>query len=333
MRAMLLEKTRPAEEGPLRLAEIADPAPGRGEVRVRVSHCGVCHTDLHVCEGDLRIPRLPLVPGHQAVGVVDAVGAGVTQRREGERVGIAWMNWVDGTCAYCRAGDENLCENARFTGLDANGGYAEYAVIGETFCYPLPAGFDDVHAAPLLCAGIVGYRSYKVSGAKRGDRLGLYGFGASAHIVLQVAVHLGCEVYVFTRAEKHRELARRLGAAWCGDAKDTPPALLDTSVIFAPVGWIVLEALRVTRRGGTVACAGVTMTDIPQMDYMLLYWERVVRSVANATRRDAHEFLEIAAEVPVRTEVTLFPLEQANEALAAMKHSRVEGAAVLKIGD
>lgn len=331
MRAMLLEKTRPAEEGPLRLAEIADPAPGRGEVRVRVSHCGVCHTDLHVCEGDLRIPRLPLVPGHQAVGVVDAVGAGVTQRREGERVGIAWMNWVDGTCAYCRAGDENLCENARFTGLDANGGYAEYAVIGETFCYPLPVGFDDVHAAPLLCAGIVGYRSYKVSGAKRGDRLGLYGFGASAHIVLQVAVHLGCEVYVFTRAEKHRELARRLGAAWCGDAKDTPPALLDTSVIFAPVGWIVLEALRVTRRGGTVACAGVTMTDIPQMDYMLLYWERVVRSVANATRRDAHEFLEIAAEVPVRTEVTLFPLEQANEALAAMKHSRVEGAAVLKI--
>lgn len=331
MRAMLLERPRPAEETPLRVVDIPAPTPDRGEVRVRVTHCGVCHTDLHVCEGDLRIPKLPLVPGHQIVGIVDSIGTGVKQRREGDRVGVGWMNSVDGTCTYCRAGNENLCENARFTGLDANGGYAEYAVIGETFCYPLPAGFNDVHAAPLLCAGIVGYRSFKISGAKRADRLGLYGFGASAHIVLQVAVHLGCEVYVFTRAQAHRDLAQKLGATWCGDAKDTPPAPLDTSILFAPVGWIVLEALRVTRRGGTVACAGVTMTDIPQMNYNLLYHERVLRSVANATRRDAQEFLEIAAEVPVHTEVQLFPLEQANQALVAMKHSRVEGAAVLKV--
>ena len=331
MRAMVLEKPRAAEDRPLLLSEVADPMPGRGEVRVRVTHCGVCHTDLHVCEGDLRISKLPLIPGHQIVGAVDAVGAGVVNRRKGERVGIAWLNWVDGTCAYCRAGDENLCENARFTGLDANGGYAEYAVVGETFCYPLPARFDDVHAAPLLCAGIVGYRSFKISGAKRGDRVGLYGFGASAHIVLQVAVHLGCEVYVFTRAQGHRELARKLGAAWCGDAKDTPPEPLDRSIIFAPAGRIVPEALRVTRRGGTVACAGVTMTNIPEMDYKLLYQERVLRSVANATRRDAQEFLEIAAEVPVTTEVQVFALEQANEALAAVKHSRVEGAAVLRV--
>jgi propanol-preferring alcohol dehydrogenase len=331
MRAMLLEQPRPAEENPLRLTEVPTPVPGRGELRVRVTHCGVCHTDLHVCEGDLHIPKLPLIPGHQIVGIVDAVGAGVTQHREGDRVGIAWLNFVDEACAYCRSGEENLCENARFTGLDANGGYAEYAVIGESFCYPLPSRFDDVHAAPLLCAGIVGYRSFKISGAKRGDRVGMYGFGASAHIVLQVAVHLGCEVYVFTRAQAHRDLARKLGAAWCGDAKETPPAPLDTSIIFAPVGWIVLEALRVTRRGGTVACAGVTMTPIPEMDYNLLYHERILRSVANATRRDAHEFLEIAAEVPVQTEVQLFGLEQANEALQAMKHSRVGGAAVLRV--
>lgn len=331
MRAMLLDQPRPAEQHPLRLAEFPAPTPEAGEVRVRVNCCALCHTDLHIVEGDLRLPRLPLVPGHQVVGIIDAIGPGVTQHREGDRVGMAWLYSTDGTCHYCRAGDENLCEQARFTGLHANGGYAEYAIVGESFCYPLPPRFDDIHAAPLLCAGIVGYRSFKVSGAKRGDRLGLYGFGASAHLVIQVAVHLGCEVFVFTRTEAHRELARKLGAAWTGDARETPPAPLDTSIIFAPVGWIVLEALRVTRRGGTVACAGVTMTPIPEMDYNLLYQERVLRSVANATRLDAREFLEMAAEVPVRTEVQLFDLEELNDALVALKQSRVEGAAVVEI--
>jgi len=331
VRAMLLEGPRPIEQHPLRPGETPTPAPGPGQVRVRVSCCALCHTDLHVIEGDLKLPKLPIVPGHQIVGVVDAAGPGVKQHREGDRVGIAWLHSTDGTCIYCLIGHENLCVDARFTGLHADGGYAEYAVVGESFCYTLPADFDDLHVAPLLCAGIVGYRSLKISGAGKGDRLGLYGFGASAHIVLQVAVHLGCEVYVFTRSPAHRHLALKLGAAWTGDAKDKPPAMLDTSIIFAPVGWIVPEALRVTRRGGTVTCAGVTMTPLPEMDYNLLYQERVVRSVANATRADAAEFLELAAEVPVRTEVQVFELEELNEALTALKHSRIDGAGVVRV--
>jgi alcohol dehydrogenase, propanol-preferring len=333
MRAMLLDQPRPAEQRPLRLADLPTPTPGPGEVRVRVNYCALCHTDLHIVEGDLPLPRLPLVPGHQIVGIVDDLGAGATLHREGDRVGIPWLYSTDGTCPYCRSGRENLCENARFTGLHADGGYAEHTVIGESFCYPLPKSFDDIHAAPLLCAGIVGYRSFKLSTAKRGDRLGLYGFGASAHLVIQVAVHLGCEVYVFTRAQAHRDLARKLGAAWTGDARDTPPAPLDCSILFAPVGWIVLEALRVTRRGGTVACAGVTMSPIPEMDYRLLYHERVLLSIANATRQDAREFLDIAAAIPVRTEVELFKLEELNDALVALKHSRIEAAAVVKVAD
>lgn len=332
MRAMLLERPRPAEEKPLSLVEMPTPAPGPGEVRVRVSCCALCHTDLHVTEGDLAIPSLPIIPGHQIVGVVDATGADVTLRRAGERVGIPWLHSTDGTCAYCREGNENLCEKARFTGLDVNGGYAEYTTVGESFCYPIPDQFDDEHSAPLLCAGIVGYRSFKISGAKRGDRVGLYGFGASAHIVLQLAVYLGCEVYVFTRAQVHRDLAMQLGAVWTGDARETPPKLLDTSILFAPAGWMVPEALRVTRRGGTVTCAGVTMSAIPEMDYGLLYQERVVRSVANATRQDAIEFLQLAAKIPVRTEVQMFELAQLNEALIALKHSRIKGAGVVRIG-
>lgn len=331
MRAMLLDRPQPIDNSPLRMADIASPVPGPGQVRVRVSCCALCHTDLHVVEGDLKLPKLPLIPGHQVVGVIDAKGAGVHLHKEGDRVGIPWLHSTDGTCVYCLTGHENLCMHAQFTGLHADGGYADYAVIGESFCYALPEQFDDKHAAPLLCAGIVGYRSLKVSGARKGARLGLYGFGASAHIVLQVAVHLGYEVYVFTRSQAHRDLATKLGATWTGDAKDTPPAMLDTSIIFAPVGWIVPEALRVTRRAGSVTCAGVTMTPIPEMDYSLLYQERVVRSVANATRADADEFLELAAEVPVRTEIQMFELDQLNEALAALKHSRIEGVGVVRI--
>jgi len=331
MFAMLLEQPRRAEERPLVAAEIAAPVPGPGQLRVRVSCCGLCHTDLHTVEGELRIPRLPLVPGHQVVGVVDARGAGVSRVKEGDRVGVAWLHSTDGSCGFCRRGEENLCDHARFTGLDANGGYAEAMVVGEDFCYPLPPGFSDEHAAPLLCAGIIGYRSYRLSGVARSDRLGLYGFGASAHIVLQFARHLGNEVYVFTRAEGHRELARRLGAAWVGDAREQPPALLDAAIIFAPAGALVPEALRVTRKGGTVALAGITMSAIPPLDYALLYHERGLRTVANSTRQDAREFLELAAAVPVRTEVQCFALAEANEALVALKHSRIAGAGVLQV--
>ena len=332
MRAMLLEKAKPAEESPLRLAELPAPVPGPGEIRVRVRVCGVCRTDLHIVEGELPLPKLPVVPGHQIVGVVDAVGSGVTKFRDGDRVGVPWVYSTCGECAYCRKGAENLCERGQFTGYHADGGYAEAMVAHESFAYPLPANFADLAAAPLLCAGIVGYRSLKLSQVKPGERLAMYGFGASAHVVMQVARYWDCEVFVFTRTEVHRQLAREYGAAWVGGAEETPPALVDAAVIFAPAGRLVLDALRVLRRGGTVAIADITMSPIPEIDYdRLLYHERVVRSVANSTREDAREFLSLAAEIPVRTEVREFPLAEANQALQAMKHSRIRGAAVLRI--
>jgi propanol-preferring alcohol dehydrogenase len=331
MRTMLLEKPRPAEENPLRPAELPLPAPGPGEIRVRVRACGVCHTDLHIVEGDLPLPKLPVVPGHQIVGVVDAVGAGARQFHEGDRVGIPWLYSTCGECAYCRKGLENLCDEARFTGYHVNGGYAEATVISESFAYALPAGFSDLAAAPLLCAGIIGYRALRLSDVHRGERLGLYGFGASAHIVIQLARHAGCEVYVFTRTASHRELARELGAAWVSAAEDSPPESLDAAIVFAPAGGLVLEALRVLRKGGCVALAGITMSPIPPLDYNLLYQERRVRSVANSTRQDVRECLRLAAEIPVKTEVETYPLEDANRALAAMKHSRLRAAGVLMI--
>jgi alcohol dehydrogenase, propanol-preferring len=332
MRAMLLEKQARAEESPLRLVEVALPTPGAGEVRVRVHACALCRTDLHITEGDLKLRKSPVIPGHQVVGVVDAVGAGVRQHREGDRVGVAWIHSTCGACDYCKKGLENLCDRGRFTGWDADGGYAEAMVVPELFAYPLPSGFGDLEVAPLLCAGIVGYRSFRLSNAKAGDRIGLYGFGASAHIILQVARHVGCEVYVFTRSEGHQQLARAMGAAWVGRAEETPPEMLDAAVIFAPVGSLVLEALRVLRKGGTVSLADITMTPIPAIDYdRLLYHERILRSVANATREDAREFLALAAEIPVRAETEVFPLEKANVALQAVKSSRIHGAGVLKI--
>ncbi len=329
---MVLDQPRPAEANPLQLREISTPVPEAGEVRVRVQVCGVCHTDLHTVEGDLPLLRSPLVPGHQIVGVVEAVGSGVRSFREGDRVGIPWLYSTCGECAYCRKGLENLCERARFTGYHVDGGYAEAVVVSEAYACPLPETFSDQQVAPLLCAGIVGYRSLRLSTAQSGDRLGLYGFGASAHIILQVARHMGCEVYVFTRTEAHRQLARRLGAAWVGGAKDEPPQRLDAVIIFAPAGPLVLDALRVLRKGGTVALAGIHMSPIPEIDYdSLLYHERIVRSVANATRQDGRDFLRLAAEIPVRTEVEIFGLEEANQALQAMKQSRIHGAGVLKI--
>ena len=328
---MVLDRPRPAEEAPLHLKEVPEPAPGPGEIRVRVRVCGVCHTDLHIVQGELPMHKLPVVPGHQVVGVVDAVGTGAKGFKEGDRAGVIWLHSTDGSCEYCHRNSENLCVNAQFTGYDVNGGYAESVIVPADFAYHIPQSFSDESAAPLLCAGVIGYRSLKLSGAGKSDRLGLYGFGASAHIVLQLARHMGCEVYVFTRAAAHRELATKLGAAWVGDAKDRLPHELDAAIVFAPAGPIVLDALRALRKGGTVALAGITMTPIPQMDYSLLYHERVLRSVANSTRQDARELLELAAEVPVRTAVTLYPLEEANRALDDMKHSRIEGAGVLKI--
>jgi propanol-preferring alcohol dehydrogenase len=307
------------------------PTPGPGEIRVQVRCCGLCHTDLHTVEGDLPLPKVPVIPGHQIIGIVDAVGEGVRKRREGDRIGIPWLHSTDQTCDYCLRGLENLCEQARFTGYHVHGGYAEHAIVHEDYSYAIPRIFSDENAAPLLCAGIIGYRSYRLSGVRPGERLGLYGFGASAHLVLQLARHQGCEVYVFTRAQAHRDLAVKLGAAWVGAAEDTAPQQVDAAIIFAPAGALVPRGLRALRKGGTLALAGITMSAIPQMDYSLLYQERVIRSVANSTREDCREFIELAAEVPLRTEIEVFSLERANEALQALKKSEIKGAGVLRI--
>ncbi len=333
---MLLERSQPAEESPLHLAEIPTPTPAPGEVRVRVRCCAICHTDLHIVEGELPLPKLPVIPGHQIVGVIDAVGKEVHKLKEGDRVGVPWLYHTCGQCDYCRRGFENLCDFGQFTGYHANGGYAEAMLVSESYTHLLPAIFSDENAAPLLCAGIIGYRSYHLSGAHRGLRLGLYGFGASAHLVLQLARHEGCEVYVFTRTPAHRELAKKLGAAWVGDAQDTPPAELDSAIIFAPAGSLVPQALRVLRKGGTLALAGITMSPIPQLDYSLLYHERIIRSVANSTRKDCREFLDLAAQmttgkIPLHSEIQLFDLDQANQALQALKKSQIKAAAVLRI--
>jgi propanol-preferring alcohol dehydrogenase len=328
---MVLAKSGPVEQSPLKLDEVTLPLPQPGQIRVQVRCCGLCHTDLHTVEGDLPLPRLPLIPGHQIVGIVDALGTGARRFKEGDRVGIPWLHSTDGRCQYCRQGLENLCDNAQFTGYHVDGGYAEFSVVGEDYAYPIPEVFSDENAAPLLCAGIIGYRSYRLSGVRSGQRLGLYGFGASAHLVLQFARHFGCEVYVFTRTPGHRELAKKLGAAWIGAAEDTPPQPLDAAIIFAPAGGLVPQALRVLRKGGTLALAGITMSPIPQMDYSLLYEERVVRSVANSTRQDAREFLELAAEVPLQTEIEVFELEQVNLALQALKKSEIRAAGVLRV--
>jgi propanol-preferring alcohol dehydrogenase len=334
---MLLQKPAPGDPSPLQLQDVPQPSPGPGQVRVRIHCCGVCHTDLHIVDGELSLPRLPLIPGHQIVGVVDALGAGVRTLREGDRVGIPWLHSTDNACDYCRRGLENLCQRAQFTGYHVDGGYAEFTVIHEDYAYSIGKAFSDENAAPLLCAGVIGYRAYRLSGIRPGERLGLFGFGSSAHLVLQLARHQGCEVYVFTRAQSHRDLALRLGAAWAGPAAeeqpDNPPADLDAAIIFAPAGSLVPLALRRLRKGGTLALAGITMSAIPQMDYSLLYGERVIRSIANSTRQDVRDFLSLAAEVPLQTEIQVFSLEQANQALQALRRSEVKAAAVLRIAD
>ena len=327
MRAMILDV--PGE--PLRVAEVASPEPGEGQVLLRVHCCAVCRTDLHVVDGELPDPRLPLIPGHQIVGTVERIGEHTDGFTVGERVGVPWLGWTDGECRYCLSGRENLCENARFTGYQIDGGYAEYALADGRFCFSIPESFPDLQAAPLLCAGLIGHRSLRFAGDA--ERLGLYGFGASAHIVAQVAAHEGRRVFAFTRPgdEEAQEFARELGAEWAGSSEEAPPEELDAAIIFAPVGALVPAALRAVARGGTVVCAGIHMSDIPSFSYDLLWEERSVRSVANLTRQDGLDFLALAPEVPVRTEVMPFPLEAANEALEALRGGRVRGAAVLVV--
>jgi propanol-preferring alcohol dehydrogenase len=332
MKAMVLREPKPVEDNPLEMVDLPVPEPAPGQVRLRVGACGVCHTDLHLVEGEIATPKLPVVPGHQIVGRVDALGEGVTRFAAGDRVGVPWLYSTCGECEYCQRGLENLCDNARFTGQHADGGFAEYMVVPADFAYSIPIGFPDDQAAPLLCAGIIGYRSLRLSEIEPGERLGLYGFGASAHVTIQVARHWGCEVYVFTRSEEHQRHARALGAAWVGQAQDTPPAELHSAITFAPVGWLVPEALRVLRKGGTLAINAIHMSPIPELPYHLLYGERTVRSVANSTRRDAEELLLLAAEIPIQTEVELYPLDQANAVLQRLKRAEVHGAAVLQVG-
>ncbi len=334
MKAMILREARPIEENPLQIVDIEEAAPGPGEIRVGISACGLCHTDLHTVEGELPPAKLPLIPGHQVVGRVERVGAEASRFRVGDRVGVAWLHSTCGNCAFCLHGKENLCEQARFTGYDVDGGYAQYINVPQDFAYPIPQGFPDLEAAPLLCAGIIGFRALRLAEVERGGRLGLFGFGASAHIAIQVAVHWGCQVFVFSRSEEHRDLARKLGAVWTGRAEEDAPHKLDSAIIFAPAGKLVLDGLRVLRRGGTLALAGIYMTPIPQMDYARdLYYERTVRSVANNTRADGEDFLRLAAEIPIHTEVQTFALEEANHALRLLKEGKIQGGGVLAIPD
>ncbi len=325
MRAMLLEAPRT----PLVARRVPVPEPRGDELLIRVRCCGVCRTDVHVVDGELPDPKLPLVVGHQIVGTVVELGAEVEGRTEGERIGVPWLGRTCGTCRFCVTGSENLCENALFTGYQLDGGYAEYTVVQARFALPLPASVPDLQAAPLLCAGLIGHRALKMAGDA--THLGLYGFGSSAHIVAQMARHQGRTVYAFTRPSDHaaQNFARRLGADWAGSSEDLPPVPLDAAIIFAPTGALVPRALRAVRRGGTVVCAGIHMSDIPSFPYQLLWGERIVRSVANLTRRDGIEFLELAPRIPVRTDVHTYSLDHANEALDDLRHGRFSGAAVL----
>jgi propanol-preferring alcohol dehydrogenase len=326
MRALVLDAPRT----PLRQAELPDPVAGAGQVLISVHACGVCRTDLHVADGELREPKLPLVLGHQIVGTVTAVGDGA-ELATGARVGVPWLGWTDGVCRYCASGRENLCDRARFTGYQLDGGYAELAVADARFCFPFPEGYHDVQAAPLLCAGLIGYRALRLSGDP--ERLGLYGFGAAAHVIAQVARWEGRRVFAFTRAgdEAGQAFARELGAVWAGSTAEEPPEALDAAIIFAPAGELVPLALAAVAKGGRVVCAGIHMSDIPSFPYELLWEERSIHSVANLTRRDGHEFLELAPKVPVRTHVETFPLAEANTALDRLRSGGIRGAAVLRV--
>jgi propanol-preferring alcohol dehydrogenase len=332
MKACLLHARAVIETNPLEYADVTTPKPKRGEVLVRVHACGVCRTDLHVIEGELPPRKSPVIPGHQVVGIVERQGENARRFDIGNRVGVAWLHRTDGTCEYCQAGAENLCDNPVFTGYSVDGGYAEYIVAPEDFIYAIPAGFPDEQAAPLLCAGIIGFRSLRLSGIKAGGRLGLYGFGAAAHVAIQVARHWGAEVFASTRDVRHQTLALELGAKWAGGTFDEPPKKLDAAIVFAPAGEIVPAALKALKKGGVLVLGGIHMSPIPSFSYDLLYQERIIRSVANNTRQDGEDFLRVAAEAPIQTRVQIFPLAEANRALNALKNDAIPGAAVLRVG-
>jgi len=326
MRAMVLEEPG----SPLRLKEMSVPQPGPGELLIRVHACGVCRTDLHVLDGELAHPKLPLILGHEIVGLVVAMGPGVDSFREGDRIGVPWLGYTCGTCRYCKRGQENLCEGALFTGYTRDGGYAEYTVADQRYSFRLPPTYEDLPAAPLLCAGLIGYRSYRMAG-EYVENLGIYGFGAAAHLIAQVAVAQGKKVYAFTKPgdAEGQAFARRLGVEWAGDSDAMPPEQLDAAIIFAPVGALLPAALRATDKGGTIVCGGIHMSDIPSFPYSLLWGERVVRSVANLSRADGEEFLAIAGKIPIKVEAEPFALEEANEALERLRRGALTGAAVL----
>lgn len=327
MQAMIMNR----QGEPLNLTEVPVPTPGRGEILLEVLACGICRTDLHVVDGELTEPVLPLIPGHQIVGRVVDASKGNGAFKEGDRVGVPWLGSSCGVCRFCRTGRENLCDRARYTGYQRDGGFAEYCTADERFCFPIPEGYADLQAAPLLCAGLIGYRSYRMTG--EAGSLGFYGFGAAAHILIQVARHEGREVYAFTREgdREGQDFARKLGAVWAGSSRQMPPEPLEAAIIFAPAGPLVPAALKAVDKGGTVVCAGIHMSDIPSFPYSLLWEERVIRSVANLTRRDGEEFLALAPQVPVRTEVHPYPLERTNEALDDLRHGRFSGAAVISM--
>jgi len=324
--------TLESQRQPLRLADLPEPTAGRGQALISVHACGVCRTDLHIVDGDLTEPKLPLVMGHQIVGTVVGAGEGAERFEEGDRVGVPWLGWTCGECRYCRSGRENLCDRARFTGYDMDGGYAELAVADERYCFPIPAGYPDEQAAPLLCAGLIGYRALRLVGDA--DRIGFYGFGASAHILCQVAVHQGRRVFAFTREgdAEGQAFARELGAEWAGSPEEAPPEEIDGAVVFAPVGALMTAALRHSAKGARIVSAGIHMSDIPSFPYAQLWGERMLGSVANLTRQDGEEFLALAPRVPIRTEVEVRPLEEANEALASIRDGSLRGAAVLRVG-
>lgn len=331
MKAMVLHEQADISEEPLKLEEVPRPEPGPGEIRVKVRACGVCRTDLHEVEGDLPLRRRPIIPGHEIIGEVEALGEGAGRFSVGDRVGIAWLHSTPEDCEFGKRGLENLCPGAKFTGWDEDGGYAEYTVAPEAFVYPVPEGLDDAQAAPLMCAGIIGYRALRLAEAENAPTLGLVGFGASAHIAIQVAQHWGCETYVFSHTERHRNFAREMGATWVGEVGDDPGVKLRSAIIFAPVGELIPPMLEVLERGGQLVCAGIYMTPIPQFEYDLIYGERVLRSVMNATREDGEGLMRVAGEVAIETTVTTFALEEANEALRQVKESELSGAAVLQI--
>jgi propanol-preferring alcohol dehydrogenase len=333
MKACVLRSPAPVETNPLELIEVPTPEPIGDQLLIKVHACGVCRTDLHVVEGELPPRKSPVIPGHQVVGTVERAGPDARRFRPGDRVGVAWLHRTDGVCEYCGSGRENLCDAPDFTGYTVDGGYAEYVIAPGAFVYAIPEGFADLHAAPLLCAGIIGFRCLRLSGVSRGARLGLSGFGAAAHVAIQVARYWGIDVYAFSRDPRHAQFAADLGAVWTGGSFDQPPLKLDAVIVFAPAGELVPAALGTLKKGGAVVLGGIHMSPIPEFEYGLLYHERAIRSVANNTRQDGEDFLKIAAEIPIHTKTQIFPMQDANAALSALKHDAIRGAAVLQVSN